>query len=69
MEQKNIIIAILTIIVVILAVTTTFLLVRCDTQAQAINAVDNYIESTADTGEMDEFIQSHQGQIYIEHTK
>jgi flagellar basal body-associated protein FliL len=69
MKQKNILIIILTILVVLLTLAITALLVKCDSQSQAINAVDNYIEETADTGQMDEFLMSPQGRTYIEHTK
>lgn len=69
MKQKNILIIILTILVVLLMSVTTALLVKCGSQSQAINAVDNYIEETADTGQMDEFLMSPQGRTYIEHTK
>lgn len=31
---------------------------------EAIEAVDSYVEKTADTGEMDEFIQSEEGQRF-----
>ena len=69
MKQKNILIIILTILVVLLMSVTTALLVKCGSQSQTINAVDNYIEETADTGQMDEFLMSPQGRTYIEHTK
>ena len=69
MKQKNILIIILTILVVLLMSAITALLVKCGSQSQAINAVDNYIEETADTGQMDEFLMSPQGRTYIEHTK
>ena len=80
MKQKNILIIILTILVVLLMSAIwemellhnkaiTAFLVKCGSQVQAINAVDNYIEETADTGQMDEFLMSPQGRTYIEHTK
>lgn len=69
MKQKNILIIILIILVVLLMSATTALLVKCGSQSRAINAVDNYIEETADTGQMDEFLMSPQGRTYIEHTK
>ena len=69
MKQKNILIIILTILVVLLMSAITAFLVKCGSQSQAINAVDNYIEETADAGQMDEFLMSPQGRTYIEHTK
>lgn len=35
--------------------------------AKAVNAVDSYIEKTADTGEMDEFISSTDGEAFIKY--
>lgn len=35
----------------------------------AINAVDNYINKTADTGEMDNFIQSPEGKDYVKYSE
>lgn len=31
---------------------------------EAIEAVDSYVEKTADTGEMDDFIHSEEGQLF-----
>ena len=31
---------------------------------EAVEAVDSYVEKTADTGEMDEFVQSEEGQTF-----
>lgn len=36
---------------------------------KAIEAVDAYIEKTADTGEMDEFLESPEGREYIKYSK
>lgn len=33
-------------------------------ESEAIEAVDSYVEKTADSGEMDEFIQSEEGQRF-----
>lgn len=35
----------------------------------AINAVDNYINKTADTGEMDDFLESKEGRTYVKYSK
>lgn len=36
---------------------------------KATAAVDSFIEKTMDTGEMDEFLESTEGQTYVKYTK
>ena len=36
---------------------------------KATEAVDSYIEKTADTGEMDDFLESKEGRTYVKYSK
>ena len=36
---------------------------------KATEAVDSYIEKTADTGEMDDFLASKEGRTYVKYSK
>ena len=36
---------------------------------KATEAVDSYIEKTADTGEMDDFLESKEGRTYMKYSK
>ena len=36
---------------------------------KATEAVDSYIEKTADTGEMDDFLGSKEGRTYVKYSK
>ena len=36
---------------------------------KATAAVDSYIEKTADTGEMDDFLESKEGRTYVKYSK
>ena len=36
---------------------------------KATEAVDSYIEKTADTGEMDDFLESKEGITYVKYSK
>lgn len=36
---------------------------------KATEAVDSYIEKTADTGEMDDFLESKEGRTYVKYSE
>lgn len=36
---------------------------------KATEAIDSYIEKTADTGEMDDFLESKEGRTYVKYSK
>ena len=36
---------------------------------KATETVDSYIEKTADTGEMDDFLESKEGRTYVKYSK
>lgn len=48
-------------------ITSYNILIGYENMAKAVNAVDSYIEKTADTGEMDEFISSTDGEAFIKY--
>lgn len=48
-------------------ITSYNILVGYENMAKAVNAVDSYIEKTADTGEMDEFISSMDGETFVKY--
>lgn len=73
--KKNLIIVALTVYAVIATVSTIQLTSDRNewedtgrNLLKATEAVNSYIEKTADTGEMDEFLQSPEGKMYVEHT-
>lgn len=74
--KKNIIIVALTVYAVIATVSTIQLTSDRneweDTGRgllKAVEAVNSYINKTADTGEMDAFLQSPEGQLYVKYSK
>lgn len=74
--KKNIIIVALAVYAVIVTVSTIRLTSDRNewedtgrSLLKAVEAVDSYIEKTADTGKMDAFLESEEGRAYVEHSK
>lgn len=67
-ELKRVI-AVLTAILTLSMITSCNVINEYAAHKKAINAVDSYIEKTMDTGEMDEFLQSPEGQLYVKYSK
>lgn len=63
------IIAALVAILTLSVITSYSILKDYASHKKAINAVDEYIEKTMDTGEMDEFLESPEGQLYVKYSK
>lgn len=71
MEHKELkrLTVVLATILTLITITSCSLLRDYTNYKKAIHAVDAYIEATMDTGEMDEFLESPEGQTYIKYTK
>ena len=74
--KKNIVIVALAIYAVIATVSTIQLTSDRNewedtgrSLLKATEAVDSYIEKTADTGEMDDFLESKEGKTYVKYSK
>lgn len=74
--KKNIVIVALAIYAVIVTVSIIQLTLDRnkweDTSRsllKATEAVDSYIEKTADTGEMDDFLESKEGRTYVKYSE
>lgn len=74
--KKNIIIVALAVYAVIATVSTIQLASDRNewedtgrSLLKAVEAVDSYIDKTADTGEMDTFLESEEGRDYVEYSK
>lgn len=74
--KKNIIIVALAVYAVIATVSTIQLTSDRNewedtgrSLLKAVEAVDSYIDKTADTGEMDTFLESEEGRDYVEYSK
>lgn len=63
------VIAVLTAILTLSMITSCNILKDYASTHKALNAVDEYIEKTSDTGEMDAFLQSPEGQLYVKYSK
>lgn len=63
------IIAALVVVLTLSVITSCNILKDYANHKKALNAIDSYIEQTADTGEMDEFLESPQGQAYVKYSK
>lgn len=63
------IIAALAAILTLSVITSCSILKDYASHKKAINAVDEYIEKTMDTGEMDDFLESPEGQMYVKYSK
>lgn len=63
------------VIAALVAILTLSIITSCSIlkdyayHKKAINAVDEYIEKTMDTGEMDDFFESPEGQMYVKYSK
>lgn len=74
--KKNIVIVVLAIYAVIATVSAIQLTSDRNewedtgrSLLKATEAVDSYIEKTADTGEMDDFLESKEGRTYVKYSE
>lgn len=68
-KELRLIVAALAAILTISIITSCNALKDYANYKRACNAVDSYIEKTMDTGEMDEFLESPEGQAYVKYSK
>lgn len=68
-KQLTMVIVALTIILAFSLITSYNILKDYEKSIKAIRAVDDYINLTEDTGQMDDFLESPEGRTYVKYTR
>lgn len=68
-KQLTLVCAVLTALLTVTVIMSFNILKDYENSVKAIQAVDDYINLTEDTGQMDDFLESPEGRTYVKYTR